>query len=357
MSENDPTLISETPLEEETSASVEDEYLQETDESWQPSAQGEIPKTLARLLGLPRVEGYENYRLQDRRIESGLVIEDFSFESEPTEEVTALLAKPEYASEPLPAILCLHGMNQGRKTVMGETYYYDSRLNWLRGWGRELAHHGFLTAGLTQRTFGKRMGRLEEQSKVELLYGRTMMGAFVWEALRTLDLLARRDDVDENRLGIIGYGLGGTVGFYAAALDNRVKSLVTICGGIGSLDLFARWSDPNYHDVSYFIPGILDHFDHPEIVASLAPRAYLLMTREADPSMPVEGVRRVEWEGGASYMDLAVKDRLQITVRPGSHDFTTEDVTEAVEWSTRWLSEESARAFTVADADASVLED
>lgn len=341
-----PPDVSESldPIEEET-------------ETWAPRAPGEVPATLARLLGLPRIEEEPHALLIDRRIEEGFVIEEFSFDSEPGENVTGMIAKPDEMDRPLPAVLCLHGVNQGRKTVMGDRYYYDSRLGWLRGWGRELAHQGFVTASITQRTFGKRSGQLHEQGKIEQLHGRSLMGAFVWEAMQTLDMLAKRDDVDENRMAVIGYGLGGTVGLYTAALDDRVKCLVTVCGGIGSLDLFARWSDVNYHDVSYFIPGILEHFDHPELVASLAPRAYLLLARDADASMPIEGVRRVEWEGGARFHELAVSDRLKISVRPGSHDFTTEELTEASDWLSEWLSPEAAGAFTVLDPDALALED
>ncbi|MBW3624015.1 MAG: alpha/beta hydrolase family protein [Armatimonadetes bacterium] len=357
MSDLDPTLPSGPEHEEAPGEAFQ--YLPETAEEdpWRPRAQGETPTTLARLLGLPRTDGDTNVRLLDRRIEEGLIIEEFSFDSEPGEDVTGILAKPDEMNHPLPAVLCLHGVNQGRKTVMGDRFYYDSRLGWLRGWGRELARQGMLTVSITQRTFGKRSGQLSEQAKIEQLYGRSLMGAFVWEAMQTLDMLASRDDVDENRMGVMGYGLGGTVGFYTAALDDRVKCLVTACGGIGSMDLFARWSDVNFHDPSYFIPGILEHFDHPELVASLAPRAYLLLARDADASMPIEGVRRIEWEGGTRYQDLAVSDRLKITVRPGSHDFNTEEVEEAAVWLSEWLSPEAARAFTVSDPDALALED
>ena len=326
---------------------MRDESGLENEEGWRPAAEGEVPRTLARLLGLPRVEGVEGVSLMDRREEAGLVIEEFNFDGEPGETVSGILAKPAEPLAPLPAVLCLHEKDQGRKTVMGETFYYDNRLNWLRGWGRELARHGFVTAGITQRTFGKRIGKLNEQAKIELLYGRTLMGAFVWEALQTIDRLALRDDVDPNRIGIVGYGLGGIVGFYVAVLDPRVKALVTACGGVGSLDLFARWSDANVHDLSYYIPGILDHFDHPELASSLAPRAYLLLTRDDDEGMPLEGVRRTEWEGGARYRDLAVEERLKVSVRPGSHDFTSEELEEAADWLIQWLSEDAARAFSV----------
>jgi dienelactone hydrolase len=341
----------ETSVEPDVSGGPFEPLPEEAETPWRPRAGGEIPATLARLLGLPRADGDPNVLLLDRRVEEGLVSEEFSFDSEPGENVTGMLAKPDGVRDPLPGILCLHDVNQGRKTVMGERYYTDDRLGWLRGWGRHLARLGFVTASITMRTFGKRSGRLEEQGKIEQLYGRTLMGAFVWEALQCLDMLAARDDVNGDLLGMAGFGLGGTVGLYTAALDDRVKALVTACGGIGSLDLFARWADVNFHDVSYFIPGLLDHFDHPELVSSLAPRAYLLLARDSDAGMPIEGVRRVEWEGASRYNELAVSNRMKVSVRPGEHDFTPEEVSEAGDWLSSWLSEASMRAYAVRDED------
>ncbi len=338
-----------------TAPATEEPALDE--EVWSPRAPGDTAPALARLLGLPRATTEPNYSLLDRRIEGGLVIEEFSFDAEPGEEVSGILAKPDGATERLPAVLCLHGVNQGRKTVMGPEYTYDTRLNWLRGWGRELASQGFVTMGITQRTFGKRPGELSEQGKLELLYGRTLMGAFAWEAMASLDQLAARDDVDPQRIGLMGYGLGGIVGFYTAALDDRVKALVTVCGGVGSLDIFARWANPDYHDVSYYLPGILDQFDHPEIAASLAPRAYLLLTRDGDDGMPLEGVRRIEWESGAAWMERAVPNRLAVSVRPGAHNFTADDMDEAINWFNQWLVEVSPEAFTEADPTAPLSPD
>jgi dienelactone hydrolase len=321
---------------------------------WRPRASGETARVLSNLLRLPRASGDEEITMLDRRIESGLVIEDFRFDSEPGETVSGMLAKPEGDDRRLPVILCLHEINQGRKTVMGESYVYDDSLNWLRGWGRELARRGFITAGITQRTFGKRPGELDEQAKVELLYGRTLMGGFVWEALQTLDLLARRDDADPNRLGIVGYGLGGTVAFYTAVLDDRVQALATACGGIGSMDLLARWSDADYHDLSYFIPGILDHFDHADLISSLAPRAYLLLTRDSDEGMPLEGIRRAEWEGGARFRELAAETRFKVSVRPGARDFDADEFDEAANWMMHWLSEDAVRSVSARSHPASM---
>ncbi len=36
--------------------------------------------------------------------------------------------------------------------------------------------------------------------------------------------------VDHSRIYTIGYALGGKVGLVAAALDNRVKAVVSVCG-------------------------------------------------------------------------------------------------------------------------------
>lgn len=53
----------------------------------------------------------------------------------------------------------------------------------------------------------------------------------VLDARRGLDYLARRPDVDPNRLGIAGISLGGILSGLTAGVDPRIKVAVTIVGG------------------------------------------------------------------------------------------------------------------------------
>ncbi|MDQ2799304.1 MAG: prolyl oligopeptidase family serine peptidase, partial [Armatimonadota bacterium] len=53
----------------------------------------------------------------------------------------------------------------------------------------------------------------------------------VLDARRGLDYLARRSDVDPNRLGIAGISLGGILSGLTAGVDSRIKVAITVVGG------------------------------------------------------------------------------------------------------------------------------
>ncbi len=76
----------------------------------------------------------------------------------------------------------------------------------------------------------------EGRDDTEILSGNVphMVGALrqaVLDSRRGLDYLARRPDVDPNRLGIAGISLGGILSGLTAGVDPRIKVAITIVGG------------------------------------------------------------------------------------------------------------------------------
>jgi eukaryotic-like serine/threonine-protein kinase len=51
---------------------------------------------------------------------------------------------------------------------------------------------------------------------------------------RSIDYLETRPDIDRNKIGFLGFSMGGTFGFTAAALDDRLKAIILLEGGIPS---------------------------------------------------------------------------------------------------------------------------
>ena len=60
--------------------------------------------------------------------------------------------------------------------------------------------------------------------------GYTPAGPEVWNAIRALDYLETRPEVDAARVGITGISGGGAVTWYAAAADERFKVAASVCG-------------------------------------------------------------------------------------------------------------------------------
>src|SRR5207237_5959041 len=63
-----------------------------------------------------------------------------------------------------------------------------------------------------------------------LLIGDTATGLQVWDAVRSLDYLAERTEVDPKRLGSTGQSGGGTLTMLLSAVDDRLAAAVVASG-------------------------------------------------------------------------------------------------------------------------------
>jgi cephalosporin-C deacetylase-like acetyl esterase len=102
------------------------------------------------------------------------------------------------------------------------------------------------------------------------LVGRTLLGMRVDDAIRATDYLARRPDVDPNRITAIASGHMGLVLLHAAVLDSRLKhiSIDHVLTSYRSL-LAAPVPTGAPEDV---LPSVLLRYDIPNLVQSLGPR-------------------------------------------------------------------------------------
>ena len=144
------------------------------------------------------------------------------------------------------------------------------------------------------------------------------MGRLVEDARAALDTLEKDSLVDAQRIYLFGYSLGGTVGLYTAALDPRVKGVVSVCGftpmrsdtaarGTGGIARYSHERDllPR---LGFFVGKEAQiPYDFPELVGMVAPRPVLVvqpqMDRDATPAdvkAAVEQAKRIYTLYGAS---------------------------------------------------------
>jgi cephalosporin-C deacetylase-like acetyl esterase len=89
--------------------------------------------------------------------------------------------------------------------------------------------------------------------------GRTVDSMRLWDVLRSLELLKRQPGVDLHRVTLIGRGVSGALGLYAAILDESVAQVMLI-------------NPPVSHRQGPIFLNILRYTDLPEAAALLAPR-------------------------------------------------------------------------------------
>ncbi len=118
--------------------------------------------------------------------------------------------------------------------------------------------------------------RATNQPHREFLYrpafemGRHIIGYEVQKVLAGVDWFASKGEAKEARpIGVAGYGEGGLLALYAAALDPRIDA-VLVSGYFGSRQ--DVWQEPIYRNVF----GLLDQFGDAELASLVAPRALIV---------------------------------------------------------------------------------
>jgi len=161
-------------------------------------------------------------------------------------------------------------------------------------WGGWLARNGFVV--LTSWSFIRnyRQGSRSRQA-AGLVYERfgywLPLGKMVHDVTREIEYLRSLPQVDRERIGFMGFSLGAKAAVYAAAFQPDLKATVALDPHI-AINGGTNWYDPWYLDWGRTVPGAgqtvqqllnpdparpgFEH-DHHELLALVAPRAFLLI--------------------------------------------------------------------------------
>ena len=228
----------------------------------------------------------------------GYTLEEVSLQSLPDRRVHAWLAVPRNPPGKVGALLALHGHGgTGGETVRGEGLYW---------YGRALAEMGCVV-------ISPDIGQHELQHT-----NWTPMGERTWDALRCLDYLESRPEVDPARLAVAGLSLGGETTMYVAALDERIQAA---CSS-GWLTTVANMK--NGHCPCWNSPGLEEQFDFADIFACVAPRPLVLEIGEkerAPGGFPVEIARGAFAEIRYAYRVFTAETNAFLDIHSGGHVF------------------------------------
>ncbi len=194
-------------------------------------------------------------------------------------------------------------------------------------------HIGF---GERQVSFPDGSGREAERWLFieELLKGRTLLGKSLYDLSRGFAVLSTIAGVDSNRIGIAGHSLGGMMAFWFALFEDRIKAVASSCG-IGPLRLLQQRK--LNHNLSMYLPGILNHGDAEDLFTLLAPTPLYLTFGANDPIFPKEGSFLLCERAKEAYESAGVIDSLMTEITDDGHGYTTEKQNKSVEFFKRWL--------------------
>jgi dienelactone hydrolase len=273
-------------------------------------------------------------------------VERLHFQSMPGLYVTANLYLPKRREGRLPTILyvCGHGNVVIDGVSYGSKAHYQYHPSWFASNGYaclildtvELAeirgdHHG---------THGAKMWWWQSR-------GYTPAGVELWNAMRALDYLETRPEVDATRFGLTGRSGGGATSWWVAAADERIKAVVPVAG---IADLHAhlveapapRLSDgviAGHCDCMYQVNTY--RWDYAQVAALIAPRPLLLGNSDKDDIFPVEGYRRLADKARKVYDLYGAGAQFQLLETKGPHTDTPELHRGINAWMARWLKNDT----------------
>jgi len=281
----------------------------------------EVRAKILRLIGgLPEGKGPVTVREFRKSDADGFRVERIAYESQPGFWVTGDVFVPEEGSGPFPAIVLAPGHGAGGKSE-----------NW--NWGGNFARNGIMALAYDpigqgerlqyysadqQKSFiGNPTGEHGEANIGPMLIGDNIARYMVNDAMRGVDYLVGRKDVDAARIGAFGCSGGGTSTAYFAALDDRVKVAATACYITSFNELLA--SPTGAQDAEQSIPHFIEQgLDFADWVEAFAPKPYAVIST-MDDMFPFEGARQTVDEVKRFYATYSAEDKIRWITGPGGH--------------------------------------
>lgn len=234
----------------------------------------------------------------------------------------AFLLIPHGIGEKMPTVLALPGHHSSKAEVIGER---PSRFG--VDYGRRLVKAGFCILA-PDIPFSEDM-RVEDHVALNLIMAESHLTEVRLSYLHALlDYLSSLPSVDQERLGCVGWSMGGGLAMYLAAVDKRVK-VVAISGYFGTYkDTFMRMRQTTDN----YIPGILQFGEMADVACLIAPRPLWIEGSSNDLEFPQEA-----FMSGLENLKKCYaghEERLTWQLIPGSHRFKGHGLED---WFKRWL--------------------
>lgn len=267
----------------------------------------------------------------------GYRIECVIFDSQPGHRITANLYLPD-SQRPVPCVVVSSGHSRTAKTAD-----YNQRF------GIMMAKHGMAALCFDPIGQGERSQILNADGTPKfrsttsehflvgvgsILVGRNTARYRVWDAMRAIDYVSSRAEIDKERIGFTGCSGGGTVTSYVMALDDRIACAAPAC----YLTTFQHLiSAVGPQDAEQNIFGQIEFgMDHPDYVLMRAPRPTLISSTTGD-YFSIVGAWENFRQAKRIYARLGFPERMDLVEVEGRHGVHPRNLAAIAQWMKRWL--------------------
>jgi dienelactone hydrolase len=292
-------------------------------------------KVLAVIGGLPEARSALAARVTGTIPGDGYRIEKLVFESLPGVHVTALVYVPGGPAGKRPAVLLACGHSPVGKAHPG---YQAIAVRLVRR-GYVVLCWDPVGQGERSQFWDKARGRSRYNlvcgehavlGNFATIAGTSLVRYMVWDAVRAVDYLLTRDDVDGGRLAVTGTSGGGFQALYLGALDARIAAVLPSCFPTALPMRMANriFEDPD-SDPEQDPPGLVSEgIDHPGLLLLAYPRPLHVSAAVLD-FFPIEGARKSMREVAAFYRRFGHGDRIALSEGYHKHQYSAENQAQA----------------------------
>ena len=214
----------------------------------------------------------------------GISVTELCFATRLHEDVRGMLCQPVDPAGPVPAVLVIHA--HGGRYDIGADELMRGRPALHRPLGPDLALLGIASLCLDLPCFGHRAGQTESAvTKACLWEGRSLAGQMIGECKSALDWLAHNPDIRADRIGVFGISMGATLGYWLAAMDQRVAAVAHECC-FADFRALIETGAHDLHGIYLTVPGLLTFASNGVLAGMVAPRPQFIGLGNLDPLTP-----------------------------------------------------------------------
>ncbi len=235
------------------------------------------------------------------------VIENIVLQTAPGVYLTANLYLPKRGQKPFPVVLyqCGHASKN----------YYAPHGAWFASRGIATLVMDNIEAGEIQTTHHGIYSRawFHWYSR-----GYSPLATELLNAIKAVDYLASRPDLDSKRIGATGRSGGGMTTFFLAALDDRIAASAPVSGTFSTHGWVKQRLSFAHCDCQYPVNtyGLM----YEELGALTAPRKQLLVNADADIGFPMNAFNEMAEKMQEIYRLYNASGNLRTAVTHGAHD-------------------------------------
>lgn len=299
----------------------------------------DIKNKLVELMRFDSIEKYAcpvSYEIEWEEDKDEYKIIRFRVRTEINEIVPCYMLIPKLGKKKYPVAITMQGHSTGFHFSIGENKYgvpqedVDRKSIALQG-----VRNGFVAVAIEQRGMGERNPIKENRfngspctwtTRTGNALGRVVLAERVWDISKVIDVLSNFPECDTDKILITGNSGGGTISYYAACLDERIKLSVPSCG-VGDYKTSIMTIA---HCGCNYIPYTFKYFEMADLACLIAPRNLIYVTGGKDPIWPINCSTATFEKIKEIYRENNAEDKCQLVITPMGHWWCVDIVWDAI---------------------------